>query len=821
MAIGDRTVAVRLLAETSGYVSGMNQAALAAWRVERQTQRATASASKSIDGTTKSVGRLGNVFMGLGGIVGVGMGAKALGVLMDFEQAVAALGAAAMSTEGELELMRAAALRAGQDTAFTGTQAANAMEELAKAGVGTADILGGALDGALALAAAGPLDVALAAETAATAMVQFGLAGTDVTHIADLLAAGAGKAQGSVEDLALAMRQGGQVASMVGWSLEDTTTALTVFAANGLLSSDAGTSLKTMLLRLANPSNEAARLMEQLGLQVYGANGQMLGATAMAGALTRAFADLDPEARNAAMGIIFGTDATRAANVLFSEGATGMLEWGAAVQDAGFAAEVAGKKNDTLRGDLNRLRGTMEAILNTEGTEFLALMRDMVQLADLAAKAISGLGNSFVSPAFAAIPSIGGPIGIAVDAIRELPAALDESLAEWNRLLSGETILLYDFRQLDPDFEPISDAEVAKIQEAGEATRFMNAAVASTEQAARSATEATYGFAYSQEELEAKAKEAADRLDNLESTILNLGGAYRETTGAQDDLQSSINDLQRPFEQIAEAEADLAEARQDYADATTDASKASAADAVAKAEAALAAAQAAATLIGTSDAAIANRDAMRAMADQTLLTAFSLATVGGDAKGAKDSVQLARDAVIDAATQMGYGQTKAERYADKLGLIPEDVDTEVRLYGNEQAMERANAYLLKLQEIDGFVATAEIRATVVNEATTEQLGSGHYAHNRADGGWIGRPDGGWVPGSGSGRSDNVNARLTPGEFVVSASAAAAFGPLLQSINALGTAVATIPGGVNFNGPINVKDGRDLVDRGRLERLVRG
>lgn len=73
-----------------------------------------------------------------------------------------------------------------QGTAFSATQAAQAITELGKAGVSTAAIHGGALKGALDLAAAGELSVAEAAETAASAMTQFGLDGALNPHIADL-----------------------------------------------------------------------------------------------------------------------------------------------------------------------------------------------------------------------------------------------------------------------------------------------------------------------------------------------------------------------------------------------------------------------------------------------------------------------------------------------------------------------------------------------------------------------------------------------------------------------------------------------------------
>ena len=82
------------------------------------------------------------------------------------------------------------------------------------------------LTGALSLAAAGSLEVAEAAEISASALTQFKLSGDKIPHLADLLAAGAGKAQGSVKDLGAALNQTGLVAASTGLSIEETTGGL-------------------------------------------------------------------------------------------------------------------------------------------------------------------------------------------------------------------------------------------------------------------------------------------------------------------------------------------------------------------------------------------------------------------------------------------------------------------------------------------------------------------------------------------------------------------------------------------------------------------
>ena len=74
-----------------------------------------------------------------------------------------------------------------------------------------------------------------AAGIAATALKTFKLEGEDMAHVADLLAAGAGKAMGDVTDLSAALNQSALVANATGLSIEETTAGLAAFASQGLL----------------------------------------------------------------------------------------------------------------------------------------------------------------------------------------------------------------------------------------------------------------------------------------------------------------------------------------------------------------------------------------------------------------------------------------------------------------------------------------------------------------------------------------------------------------------------------------------------------
>ena len=82
-------------------------------------------------------------------------------------------------------------------------------------------------------------------------------------------------------------------------------------------------------------------MMAQLGFSAYTSTGQFVGLTELASRLQRSFSNLTPEARNSAMGVIFGSDAVRAATILYEQGALGVDEYRRAVDDNGAAARMA------------------------------------------------------------------------------------------------------------------------------------------------------------------------------------------------------------------------------------------------------------------------------------------------------------------------------------------------------------------------------------------------------------------------------------------------------------------------------------------------
>ena len=330
------------------------------------------------------------------GLAAAGMAATALGVAAiktasDFDASMSGVQSATRASASEMDLLRQAAIQAGADTIYGATDAAGAIEELGKAGLSTSDILSGGLNGALDLAATEGMNVGEAAELMASTLSQFNLSGQRAADVADALAAGAGNAQGSARDLGMALSQTGGIANSFGLSMEETTGFLAAMAREGYIGSDAGTSLKTALIQLNNPTDKAQKLLDQLGITVNDASGHFVGLENLAGQLQTKMSGLSEAERNAAYATIFGNDAFRVGTVLYKQGADGIAEWTKNVSQSGYAAEMAAARTDNLQGDLEQLSGSVETLLTNLGEGGQGPLRSLVQTLDTLVDAFSSL----------------------------------------------------------------------------------------------------------------------------------------------------------------------------------------------------------------------------------------------------------------------------------------------------------------------------------------------------------------------------------------------------------------------------------------------
>lgn len=430
----NRTVAVELKALVSNYVAGMKQAAQA-------TSDLADKAGKKLEQHSDKVSQLGTG-MALTGAWMLLVAGKAVKTFADFDKAMSGVAATGDDAKASLGGLRAMAIQLGADTQFSATEAAEGITNLLKAGLSAKDVIGGGLAGSLNLAAAGQMAVADAAEVTAITLAQFNLQGSQASHVADLLAAGAGKASGDVSDMAMALKQVGLVANQTGLSVEETTGTLAMFAKAGLMGSDAGTSMKTMLQRLTPQSAEAQKQFDKLGISAYDSSGKFVGLANFAGQLHDKLNQLTPKARNAALTVMFGSDAIRAATELYKNGAEGVQEWTAAVNDQGYAQRQAAELTNNLAGDLERLGGSLDSAFIKSGSGANTVLRSLTQGAEAAVDAIGDMPAPLLS-VVTMLTGAGGLATLGVGGLLKLAGAAADAKENFKALgISAKTTKL-------------------------------------------------------------------------------------------------------------------------------------------------------------------------------------------------------------------------------------------------------------------------------------------------------------------------------------------------------------------------------------------
>lgn len=304
--------------------------------------------------------------MAAGGAAIIGAMGLAVKATAEFEKELSTFKAVTGATAGEVDKMRKKALQLGRDTAYSAKESAGAITELGKAGLSTADILGGAADATVALAAAGDVEMGRAAEIAASTMAQFSLAAEELPKVADLLAGAANASTAGVEDLAEGLKYVGPLASATGTSLEDTATAMAALSNNGIKGSMAGTTLRQMLITLQPQSDKAATAMEELGFitedganKFFTAEGKMKDLGEVAQILQDGLSGLSEKQKAAALDTIFGSRAMAGATALAKEGEKGFSDLAGAIGKI-TAEDVAEERLNNLSGSMTILKGSVE-----------------------------------------------------------------------------------------------------------------------------------------------------------------------------------------------------------------------------------------------------------------------------------------------------------------------------------------------------------------------------------------------------------------------------------------------------------------------------
>lgn len=360
----------------------------------KSLKETTGSASANLAKVSAVSGEFGNKVKGVGQsllpVTGAltGVGAASTVMANNFNDAMSQAAGALDKPMSEMEALRQLAIQTGQDTVFSATDAGNAITELAKGGLTEADIKAGALKTTMDLAASSGMDLGEAANVVVQAMGAFGLSANESAEAANALAGAAAASSTDVEPLTQALAQCSAGAKNAGWSIQETTAVLARFADAGIEGSDAGTSLKTMLQRLAAPTDSAATMIEQLGIQTRDSNGDLLGASEIAEELQNKLGGLDSASRDAALSTIFGSDAMRAATVMMDSGTEGIQKYINAANDQEAAQRLANSQMSDGSRAIEELKGSLETAAIQIGDTLAPIVQKVAEL-------ITALVNKF------------------------------------------------------------------------------------------------------------------------------------------------------------------------------------------------------------------------------------------------------------------------------------------------------------------------------------------------------------------------------------------------------------------------------------------
>ena len=373
----------------------------------------------------------------LGGTAAVVGFSKAVQSAASLETELNIFRVTAGATADEMNRVSASAQQLGRDITLPGVtagDAAEAMTELAKAGLSVRDSLDAAR-GTLQLSTAAQISNVQATNLVAGALNSFELAGRDAVRVADLLAGAAKESQGDIADMGTALAQAAAVSNQFGVSIEDTITLLTELAQAGIAGGRAGTSLRVAFLRLVNPPADAAKALKELNVQIRDANGNLR--PQIFTDIQKALQGYTKAQQDATLATIFGADAIRTAGIIGNKGADAFTRTRDAVTEVGLAQEQAAARTQGLQGDFENLSNQASALGLTIGNvakgpvsvfvksvaDSVATVNDGVAGMVSFGSAIGGLGSS-IANTIPFVDEFASKIGVIVEATSFLNPAL-------------------------------------------------------------------------------------------------------------------------------------------------------------------------------------------------------------------------------------------------------------------------------------------------------------------------------------------------------------------------------------------------------------
>ena len=309
----------------------------------------------------------------------VALGTFSVKTGMAYESQMSTVRALSQASDADMLQLDKTAQHLGATTVWTAKESGQAMEYMAMAGWNAKQMVD-AVPATMDLASASGEDLAEVSDIVTDSMTAFNMKAKEASHFTDVLAAAATSSNTNVGKLGESFKYAAPLAGSLGYSIEDTSLALGLMANSGIKASQAGTSMRSWLTRMAKPTEESEAAMKKLGLSLKDSHGKM-----------KPLRTVIKETRNAFSGLSKSQKAQYAAMLAGKTGMSGLL---AVVQSAdgdfsklsdsidncnGAAKKMADTKLDNLEGDVTLFKSAMDGAGLEIYDEIKEPLRDVVQ----------------------------------------------------------------------------------------------------------------------------------------------------------------------------------------------------------------------------------------------------------------------------------------------------------------------------------------------------------------------------------------------------------------------------------------------------------
>ena len=355
--------------------SGLNNFGSRAWNV---TLKAVDYATAPIRGV---INLLKNPILQAGAVLGVSVGlADTINTYKDFEAAMSQVQAISGSTQSDLTRLTAKAKEMGATTKFTAAESAEAFNYMAMAGWNAEQMMGG-IEGILNLAAASGEDLGTTSDIVTDALTAFGLKASDATHFSDVLAQASSSANTDVGMMGETFKYVASMAGSLSYSIEDVALMTGLMANSGIKSTQAGTSLNSVLTRLATNSSGAADAIAALGVNFYDSAGNARPLGTVMGELREATKGMNQEQKSNLANTVAGMEAQKGLLAILNASEEDYNKLADAISNAdGASKRMSDTMMDNLSGDITLFQSAVDGLKISLGERMSnSWLRDIVQ----------------------------------------------------------------------------------------------------------------------------------------------------------------------------------------------------------------------------------------------------------------------------------------------------------------------------------------------------------------------------------------------------------------------------------------------------------